>query len=283
MNVAPQKSQWRPANPAHAIQSVFGVVVFAQPVTSLIWKRVADQVKQVASELNLPETGDVQAFMMKIEAGAAPSVAQGEAGIEYFRRPQHTPPPGTSPFVDRVAVDKNSIRLDSLAYTRWVGFSEKLATLLKLLPSFAEAVSIRQIGLEYVDVFVATQEGDVDCSAILNADSDCISGRAFHPTTEWHSHTGWFEDFNMDIHRTLVNVDVTVANANTPEGVRRAISIRTHQALQFSMSENAENAASELNAESVLTIFNDIHLALKDRFGALLTPDAKEMISLGAN
>ncbi|OUC15761.1 MAG: hypothetical protein B0A82_05140, partial [Alkalinema sp. CACIAM 70d] len=202
--------------------------------------------------------------------------------IEYFRRPQHTPPPGSTPFVDRMMVEKNSIRLDSLSYSRWAGFSDKLSALLKLLPVYTEGVSIQQVALEYVDVFVALEPGEADCSLILDPASDCISPRAFHATTEWHSHTGWFEDFNADIHRTLVNVDVTVANANTPEGVRRAISIRTHQALQFSMSEGAENAAGQLKEEDVLTIFGQIHVALKDRFGALLTPEAKELISLGA-
>lgn len=133
-----------------------------------------------------------------------------------------------------------------------------------------------------MDVFLATREGDVDSALIINPDSDCIAHQAFHATSEWHSHVGWFEDAT-DAKRVLVNVDITVTNANTPKGVRRAINIRTHQALQFLSGDAGEAAAEALNETETLTIFNDIHRALKNRLGAVLTPLGQEMISLGGN
>jgi hypothetical protein len=149
-----------------------------------------------------------------------------------------------------------------------------------VLPIYLDAVVMAGVALEYTDVFFWSEEGNADCSEILNLESPLVASGAAQPLGLWHSHTGWF-DHGTSGQRILANADVTIADAMTPEGVRRAINIRTHESSQFLTGAGDDLLDQSGNQNIVMAILMKHHDTLKNRLSSMLTYSGRDLISLG--
>jgi hypothetical protein len=115
----------------------------------------------------------------------------------------------------------------------------------------------------------------------VDTDSPLIATAAMQPRGLWHSHSGWFDNQHQG-QRRLSNADITVADALVQNQPRRAINIRTHEATQFLIGQDGQPIDGPPSMDSIFSIFEDHHVSLKTVLNDMLTPIAREMISLGA-
>jgi uncharacterized protein (TIGR04255 family) len=272
--------KWMPVNGSHAIQMAYTSVVFAEPVTAVIWNNVQSAARAAAAAADLDIENVIQSMMFQIGPVAGPNPAaiqNANAGLQ-FQRLQALNVVG-----EQFVVQPNQLRFETYTYTRWAGFSSKAQSLFAaVLPAYFSAVNVAQVSLEYTDVFHWSVEGDADCSEIVNTDSPLIAAAAMQHKGQWHSHSGWFDNQRQG-RRRLSNADITVADAIVQNQPRRAINIRTHEATQFLIGQDGQPVDGPPSTNDIFGLLEEHHLSLKDSLNKMLTPVAREMISLGAS
>jgi uncharacterized protein (TIGR04255 family) len=178
-------------------------------------------------------------------------------------------------------ITKQSIRFETGIYTRWAAFFDQLSSILySILPILSQSTTMQSVGLEYIDFFYAILEGPEDVGLILDNQSGLIAKRAFRKRDPFHTHSGWFTAETANS-RNLINVDLTVADAKGPAGVRRTISVRTFEAEHVS-SIHGPRAVELMALAPVMQAMDRLHHSLKTHLDSVLTRDAKAMISLGS-
>lgn len=272
---APSAAQiWGMANPAHSIQKAVAIVTFAEPITSLTLRKVQDAVRPVAKAQGLLKEEPVSSVLFEMKPGAKPKAVSDDKVGTSFQNVQ-----GEN-ISEAFNVTNDGLRFETSVYTRWVAFENKLRSLVQAsLPITSMSAPIRQVTLEYTDFFYARIEGDQDVSYILDRRSGLISPKVFARRAPFHCHNGWFEGYPGDP-RFLVNVDINVADANGPPGLRRSITIRTHEAEQI-VDIFGPRATALSDAAQMMSCLDNLHRRLKDRLSDVLTRDARAMISLG--
>ena len=272
--------KWMPVNGSHAIQMAYASVVFAEPVTAVIWNNVQSAAREAAAAADLGIENLIQSMMFQIDPAAGPrpaAIQNANAGLQ-FQRLQALNVVG-----EQFVVQPNQLRFETYAYTRWAGFRSKVQSLFEVvLPAYFSAVNVAQVSLEYTDVFHWSVDGDADCSEIVNTESPLIAAAAMQPMGQWHSHSGWFDNQEQG-RRRLSNADITVADAIVQNQPRRAINIRTHEATQFLIGQDGQPGDGLPLADDIFHLLESHHHSLKDSLNNMLTPVAREMISLGAS
>ena len=267
------KQHWRTINPAHAIQRAAAVVTFPENIPSFVVNRTVEAARSVAAVYGLSKEDPVSTTLLQIGPGgaqqAAPMVQEGIA----FQRMEG------AQVLQSFSVTKQSIRFETMAYTRWAAFRDQVANLFgAALPVLAQSTPVRSIELEYIDFFYAAGAGAENVGLIIDNQSKLIAQRAFRRHDPFHAHSGWFEERPAG-GQNLINVDVNVADANGPVGLRRTITIRTYEAEQVA---DLASRGLELTAiDAVLKGMDELHISLKGRLGHILTNGAKNMISFG--
>jgi uncharacterized protein (TIGR04255 family) len=271
--------KWIPVNGSHAIQMAYASVTFAQPVTAVIWNNVQREARTAATAANLDIENAMQSMRLQFDPAVGPNPAtiqNSNAGIQ-FQRLQALNLVG-----EQFIIMPDQLRFETYAYTRWDGFNSKVQSLFKaVLPAYFSAVNVAQVSLEYTDVFHWSVEGDADCSEIVDTNSPLIANAAMQPKGQWHSHSGWFDNQNMG-QRRLSNADITVADALVQNQPRRAINMRTHEATQFLFGKDGQPIGGPPSNDQIFSLFENHHISLKTVLNGMLTPVAREMISLGA-
>lgn len=268
------KQRWQTINPAHAVQRAAAVVTFPEEIPSFVVGRTVDAVRGQARAYGLLKEEAVNSILMQVGPGGAQQTAPvAQEGVSF----QHVQ---GALVAQAFTITKKALRFESTTYTRWVAFREQLANFLAAaLPVLSQSTPVKSIELEYIDFFFGATEGPEDAGLIVDNQSQLIARRAFRRRDPFHTHSGWF-DARPTGGRNLVNVDVTVADANGPVGLRRTVTIRTYEAEQVG---DLAGRGLELTAvEPVLKGMDALHVSLKDRLGHILTKDAKSMISLGS-
>lgn len=270
--------KWVAVNGSHAIQMAYASVTFVQPVTAVIWNNVLSAARDAAFAADLSSEIPIHSMMFQIGSAVGESpvpVQNANAGFQFQR--SQTP----NLVGDQFVVEPNQIRFETYTYTRWAGFKANVQSLFEaVLPAYLSAVNVGQVSLEYTDVFHWSGAGDADCSEIVDAQSPLIASAAMQPKGQWHSHSGWFDNQRRGSRR-LSNADITVADAVVQHEPRRAINIRTHEATQFLIGPDAQPIDGLPSADHIFALLEDHHLSLKNSLDKMLTPVAREMISLG--
>ena len=271
--------KWVPVNGSHAIQMAYASIAFAQPVTAVIWNNVLSAARAVAATEELTVEVPIQSMMLQIGPGVAqiPAAVQQNAGLVFQ---SHAAPNLAG---EKFLVQPDQIRFETSSYTRWVGFRAKLQSLFStVLPAYFTAVNLGQISLEYTDVFYWSDVGDADCRDIVDQNSRLVASAIMQPRGLWHSHSGWFDNEHVGSRR-LSNADITVADAIVQNQQRRAINIRTHEATHFLLGQDGQPVDGQPKIEDIIEKFDDHHNSLKSVLNKILTPAARDMISLGVS
>lgn len=267
-------SQWRTINPAHAIQRAAVVLTFSEELTSVLLRRVVDAVRAQASGIGLTKEVPINQALFQITPGAAIEAQPATQSGTAFQRMQ-----GDN-VLEALSVTTEAVRFETNTYTRWVAFKEQFEPFLRaVMPLIALASQVKSLALEYNDFFYAVHEGSADVQLIVDRQSPFIVKKAYSRRSPFHSHAGWFEN-ETGASRKLVNVDLSVTDANGPMGVRRAIMIRTHEA-ETIIDFMSERAAQLLDTDIAVQLLDTLHVSLKRRLRDVLTRDCAAMISLG--
>jgi uncharacterized protein (TIGR04255 family) len=269
------EAYWATINPAHAVQTAAAVITFAEEVTSFVVKRIVDALRPEAHKFRLFKEDKVNTVVFQIKPGGAmEKPAENQTGIAF----QETLGAGV---LQALTVTTESIRFETSSYTRWVAFREQLFHFLKVaLPIVSQSTPVSAIGLEYTDFFYARNEGAADVGLIIDKGSRLIAARAFRRRDPFHSNSGWFDQETVG-GRHLVNVDLAVNDAAGPDGIRRAITLRTFESEQV-LDPTSDRALELTQADLVLLGMDRLHDSLKRRVGETLTRDAVRMISLNS-
>jgi uncharacterized protein (TIGR04255 family) len=272
--------KWVPVNGSHAIQMAYASVIFAQPVTAVIWNNVLGAARTAAAAADLNIEIPIQSMMFQFGPAVGPSPAPIQNANAGFQFQRHQAP---NLIGEQFVVEPHQLRFETYTYTRWAGFKSKVQSLFEaVLPAYFSAVNVAQISLEYTDVFHWSVEGDADCSEIVDTKSPLIATAAMQPKGQWHSHSGWFDNQKQG-RRRLSNADITVADAIVQHEPRRAINIRTHEATQFLIGQDGQPVDGPPTTHDIVGLLEEHHLSLKDSLDNMLTPVARDMISLGAS
>jgi uncharacterized protein (TIGR04255 family) len=275
--MAPTLAQrWATINPAHAVQRVTAVLTFSEEIPTLVVNRVADKVRSAAQAYGLFKESPINSVMIQMGPGAAQSqIPTTQEGVAFQEvRGEH--------IIQALNITKKEIRFEHTVYTRWIAFREQLHTILsQVLPALSGITTVKSMALEYNDFFHAVNEGPEDVGLVIDNKSELIPRRAFRRREPFHAHSGWFTS-NTPTGRNLINVDLTVADANGPIGLRRTISIRTHEA-EIVDDMAGQRAAELMNVDANMATADTLHVSMKERLGHVLTKDAKAMISLGSS
>lgn len=269
----PASLVWSPVTPTHAIQRAAAVIEFAEPITSFAADKMAAALRDEARRQGMVKEDPISTAMVELRPGASARTTQTEqVGVQF----QDVRGNAVQQVLNATTA---GIRFETSIYTRWIAFREQLLALMQtVFPIIEQNVQIGQIALDYVDFFYAVSSGPADAQLILDKKSHLIASKAFTRHGSWHSHSGWFEHEEQAVRR-LINVDVSVADANGPQGVRRGITIRTFEAEQIVDSKSTDDRLSQI--EPVFSCFDDLHTSLKRRLSEVLTQEARHMISLG--
>lgn len=265
---------WAPVKDSHAILQVAAIVEFSEPVTAIIWDKVHAAAQALAAKYALSEKNEIQSVVFEVKPGAAPEAqSTADDGVEFFRKG-----PTVNEVADKLTVEKNSFRIDTWQYVRWVQMQTFLGDAVReLLPIFTAAVVPTKLSLEYQDLFYGQAAGPADASLIVRDRSRYFDGTDLDLNDVFHSNRGWFEHHGVT--RTLVNADIAAADAKGPIGVRRTIKIRTFESLRIAAGRLEKEAVVQ-GVDETLDAFERMHISLKNRLGDILTPDAQAMISL---
>jgi uncharacterized protein (TIGR04255 family) len=221
------------------------------------------RIRTVAQRLGMSREEKTNALTIEFSTGKPVTSRDEETGHRFWRERD-------GKIETQLIVERNSFRIDSFSYTRWVGFRAELEALVEVLLACFASLPMERIVLEYTDVFRSLQ-GRADTSLIIDRDSEFFPSRT-NPQEHWHLHSGWFE--THDSSRYLVNVDASSAEGVDTDGARHIVAIRTHQALLL-------EGQSVKDASDTLNVLDRLHVWLKDRLITILTPDARSMIALG--
>ena len=267
---------WATINPAHAIQRVSAALVFSEEIPFFTVKKLADAIRVWAASQGMTQEAPLNTMLIAVAAGGIPQAkSDGQQGT-LFQQQQ------AGNLVQQVMLAREMINLTSMAYVRWVGFRDQLAALLRLVAPIVElSVELRQVTLEYVDVFYARDPGPANAGLILNGSSRVLNSQAFSRLDPFHSNSGWFKKVGQERH--LINADIAASDADGPPGRRRMVTVRTLEAIVAEPQDaNANATAIVANADLLLSSFNALHVSLKKRISAILTKEAAAMISLGS-
>ena len=275
-------TEWNPLHSAHAIQQVNVSVIFSQATTDVPWRKIVADGRAVAGALNLRVENPIKTFAVQLGPEPQPHIMQPQdAGVEFGRLSQ------PNVFVEKLRLERGSIRYENWDYTRWSGTRARLEKILdKVLSYYVNAVPILGVAVEYVDRFDAISiASNPHCSQIVDRQSDLIATRAFQDEAPWHSHVGWFEGADDRVRR-LVNCDVDVADLATktiggdPDKPRRVIQIRTSFNDYFNQPNFLPTPDDDLSQQNLLDRLDRMHTELKHVLGGILTKPAAERIQL---
>lgn len=270
-------SGWQPARDAHAIVNSEVKLAFREPLNSLLLQKAVDRARETGKEAgfaNEATMGNID-VSMSTEAPQQSSVRVTDNGVAFMRRP--TPGAGVE-----VHVAGDALVHVTPEYGGWETFSADTKSMLGgVYPIYADAVPLREVALQYVDIFVdgtgVWPSAQAPASGVIDRNSEFLVSRSFHETQPWHCNTGWFEA--VDGGQDLIQCDVSVSliDMQSAEGNperRRIVQLRTRQA--FRPGEGDGNPAFE----HLIVQLDRIHDALKVRLGTLLAEPARRAIGL---
>jgi uncharacterized protein (TIGR04255 family) len=264
---------WRPTQGTHAIQMAAVGVNFRDPLTSLLLENAEGSVPITVRELC--QRNELKELGFLIGPGGQPQPQVQTAGAEFTR---HTSPDSLS---NKFVLSKNSMRYEEYEYTRWANLSQQIEIFFSnTYDIFAHATYVNSVYVEYVDVFVCPTEYNDSVNFVIDPKSQYVASGANSDEGLWHTHSGFFESNAGEIRR-LHQINIDVSNAHMPDGLMRAIQVRTFVSDNLSESPEGNQKALTLSWVQIATRLSELHKATKEDFGQVLTPDAAIAISLG--
>ena len=270
---------WQPARGTRSVVQVELRLAFYDPLPRRAFEDTVASFRELRESVGLPYEGNVGD--MKLTVTPSPEIEEATLetrtlGIFFAAHPD-------SPGGSRIELQRNGVSIVDLEYDGWLAFRTRTSRIFAdVLTPYSELLDISEIALSYTNVFV-DMSGSMGLPApaagvVLDRNSPFLNARTFQEGEFWHCRLGWFEP--SDGPRSLLNVDTDVASAQVAgdDGgfrERRIMRVGLREAVRF------EPSTDDLSTAGGLTdILERIHRGLKDRYGSLLTEDARSAIGL---
>lgn len=266
---------WRPIRDTHAIQTAQLQVQFGEQAGDVLWRRVDSSVTAVALGMGLSERQPASPFPFQIQFMVPGAVA----GPEFDQGFVLTNRLETGEVVEQFTATRDTLKYEQSQYTRWAPFRERAEKLMNgPVDQYGGVSSLASITSNYVDVFEYSGAGDPDISEIIAFDGPFVARASQHPSTLWHTHSGFFEYPSPETRRLIiVNVDIQ----NGPvSGKPHFVRVTTQISDQFSQPELSELDAELVNWDFIAVRADEQHLRLKSLLAQVLTTTAAQAISL---
>jgi hypothetical protein len=229
---------WKMINAENAIEAMAVTVRFAEPVSSVLLKRVIRDLERTTTAAGLINRQAVQGFQVDIQGPAGTAIRQIPMSGMIFQRTSLTRVEGTviQQLAQQVDIQPTHIVISTWRYRRWSVERDAIIELLKgAFDTIAEAVALSAFRIEFLDRFYF--EGDPGSSVLgdlLNRDSGFIAPHVFEAPNLWHSHTGRFEDVSATS-RKLLQINADAQELASPPSLvgRHSVSVTTAAELQF--------------------------------------------------
>jgi len=268
-------NRFEPVNKAHAIVEM---VLFFEFVPSLSANNI-QRLLALRSELeeDLPSSDVLTSVQVLLsDQGVKQEAKTGGIELRRFK------PDGSLEWLIRIS--ETSVSIHCLEYTRWESVWSKVNDYAdKVFSKLSGAnVTISKIGLKYVDQFMF--HGDMktyDVTPLLKQDSPLLHPHAFRSGSQWHCHTGWFEDAEaLGQVLSQLNVDSTMASI---QGNQHIVVVIDQTFTRHAMSEGelaSYSVPTIVGLETRSRLVNWMHEANKRLLCELLTDSVRNRIRL---
>jgi uncharacterized protein (TIGR04255 family) len=268
---------FEPLFPSHAIERCGAAIAFTEVLPAKPFEKVLDHARSNFRNAGLEQLGGPTptppglihqvGFQVDMSSGVATALS-GPMPLIFV-----TPDRAT-----QFIVSPNSLTARTGRYVRWQPFAGQLEELmLSLVGGYADIVSIANIQLDYVDRFCWTGDWrDFRWHDLLREDGSFLTRKAAAATTQWHSHTGWFEEIQGG--RRLCNVNIDAADVVRPEGTVPSIAILT---LMRDLALAQEGGPPRyIDGVSVQAGLEQLQNELKTLLGQIILPSMAQRIGL---
>lgn len=235
----------------------------------------------LASHLGLIQSDPTSGFEVQFGPDGASVLKQSSfvSGIAFQRREVAKPGAfGAVVVSEQLSIERGAIVYNSMHYTRWRDFKEKISFLFEpLLETILSGSSLYAIRLEYRDRF--NYFGDLAEAApseLLREGSRLVAPHVFSQTGMWHSHTGMFEEAPATPRR-LVQIAIDATDHKESDREWRSVSLMTGLEDRFQV-EGLD--APDQEPSTILVRFDDLHTKSKALFKELLTDERLKQIGL---
>lgn len=260
---------WRPIHEAHAIERVRLIAEFSSPLTVKLLNKCAQRFYDAAESLGFDTKervpGNVAPGFSISLNGFGPNVTD----LNGYVMKRHS----GGLFAEEVGFRENSFGYVTTEYSRWQNFESRLGDVL--LPGLYEAAQytdIASLRLEYWDRF--KYEGpptEADARALLSSFDETIPLNSVQGRTLWHSHAGWFEEFEGTHY--LINRNLDANDFQDSDGsMKRCLAVYT-----FVEARLAGQDVSEAELKRHLA---EMHRRSVLMFGSAITEKVRAQIGL---
>jgi uncharacterized protein (TIGR04255 family) len=262
-------AHFEPIFPSHAIERCTVSIAFVQDLPQKAFQKVVDRARTSFRNAGLESAGGPSVgFQVDLSSGRAMPF-EGPRPLIFMTTDQAT----------QFIIASNSLIARTGRYVRWQPFSGQIEELLlPLLDGYVDVVSIANVQLEYVDRFIWTGDWSTfRWRDLLQEHGPFLSRRASQAQTQWHTHSGWFEDITGG--RRLINVNIDVVDLVRPDGVVPSVGILT--LMRDAVPEQAPGQTGRYwNGASIQAVLEQLHNELKRLLEQIITAPMAERIGL---
>jgi uncharacterized protein (TIGR04255 family) len=259
---------WKPIHEAHAIDRVRILLQFTSPLTDKLLARATDSVisgfQQLGFEQVLRAESTIQSLVISVQPGqVVPEVSQN--GWLLRRSTSGT-------LVEEAGFRDGVFGYFSTEYGRWENLEKRFHDVFGApLKVALDSVDVTSIKLEYWDRFAFEGVPDqADIRDLLVSVDPSIPVASASGSTLWHSHSGWFEDFDGD--KVLINRNIDLVDEPPPAESRRLCNI-------YTLTEFRGTTPVD-NLPKVTKVLEHLHRRSLALFGASLTDTQRKNIGL---
>ena len=270
------KGQWHPIHENHAIAVMAAAVTFAEPLTSVVYRKFLQAAEEAAFNAGLKSrhvTGNLQ-FKVGSDGRPIPQRSDQNYGRIFNSTSESD---GGASVSEQLQIEPTSNVYRTWNYTSWGTILERLSELLSIpLDLAASATTIATIRLEYLDRF--RFDGNIsldDARSALAEKSPWLSPHVYEREGQWHCHTGAFLPVASG-KEWLLQVRVDATDEPTLDS---PVSVPVRW-LNISTAFEKRLTDTDLEPVAALQVFDEFHRPLKGVLEQIISPDLSTRIFL---
>lgn len=269
---------WRPAHAAHAIERANFSLFFQEEIPAKALNSAVDSIVEKVLSLGfVPVAAPPPNNVFVVNIG--PAVVQPQLEGRGFQLNR------SGELIEELVFQRGFIAYTTTRYTRWKDVTARVVDLISpVAEKYISISNVMSLKFEYYDRFVF--EGDpalADFGAAFGPESPYLPGFYREMKDLWHSHVGYFVPAKGGYKR-LININVDAldvvpkgAEPTDPKNSRRSVGIYTMAEDRFWLRTPPVQPSS---MDEILAYADEMHLALKQTLGEVISPPLVDSISL---
>ncbi|MFD9902454.1 hypothetical protein [Mesorhizobium sp. NPDC059025] len=255
------------------------VVTFAEPLSSLVYRRIIRDLEPKTFAKGLTDRQPIQVFSVNFHPTSSQVQHASTNGMQFQKHSLVHINDGSvaNKLVEEVVLDpQQSIVYRNMNYSRWENISATYWDICSdALVIISETVPIRTIRLEYLDRFVFHGEMHAATArGVIKEGSELVASHIFDLDDLWHSHIGKLEKMDGE-NRRLYQVNADMVDLIEGDGVsKRSIQVVSTVEERYAGTGREGATLGDLHA-----VFDDLHMRVKELFKSIV--DNKMLAAVG--